>query len=198
MYVALFVSYLVLVHLGVVFTEPALQWLALQALFATVLLAPLKAGRLPYWLAWAAFALATWAVALIGGGLYMLYLPPLVLSGLACVAFARSLGAGQVPLITQVATVLDGPLPPPLLAHTRAVTQLWAGLLAGIFVVTLLLTLSGRHALWSLFTNAGSYLLMGLAFLGEFLYRRHRYPDFAGDSFTGYLRRLARSGVRFR
>ncbi|WP_051362208.1 hypothetical protein [Solimonas soli] len=195
---ALFVAYLLFVHLGVVLASTPLQWLALQALFATVLLAPLRAGRVAAWLAWAAFALATGAVARIGGGLYMLYLPPLALSGLACVAFVRSLRAGHTPLVTQVATAVHGALAPPLAAHTRHVTQLWAAALALIFAITLLLTLSGRHQAWSLFSNAGTYLIMGLLFAGEFVYRRWRFPDHDRDGFVAYLRRIARSGVRLR
>ncbi|WP_028007451.1 hypothetical protein [Solimonas flava] len=196
--VALFVAYLLFVHLGVLLDAPVLQWLALQALYASVLLAPLRAGRLAYWLAWAGFAVLSWAVALFGGGIYLLYLPPLALSGLACVAFWRSLGAGQVPMVTRVATAVHGTLAPPLAAHTRQVTRLWTVVLAALFVVTLLLTLSGHRQWWAWFTNAGSYAVMGLLFLAEFLYRRRRFPQHGGDSFVGYLRRIAASGVRFR
>jgi len=198
MHVALFVAYLLFVHLGVVLSSPPLQWLALQALFLTVLLVPLRNKRVAAWLAWLAFAAATGAVARIGGGIYMLYLPPLALSGLACVAFLRSLRAGQTPLVTQVATAVHGALSPALTLHTRHVTQLWAIALCLIFVITLALTLSGEHEAWSLFSNAGTYVIMALLFAGEFAYRRWRFPDHDRDGFVGYLRRIARSGVRFR
>lgn len=194
----LFVAYLLLVHLGVVFEMPALQWLALQALFAAILLLPLKAGRPACWWAWALFAAATALISFFGDGIYALYLPPLVLTGLACAAFARSLRVGMVPLITQIATAVHGPLNPPLARHTRQVTQLWTVVLALLFVITLLLTLSGRRTWWSWFTNAGSYLVMGLLFAGEFAYRRWRFPGHDRDGFIGHLRRVARSGVRFR
>lgn len=194
----LFIAYLLLVHLGIVFEMPILQWLALQTLFAAILLAPLKAGRLVFWWAWACFAALTAVINSVGDGIYALYLPPLALTGLACAAFARSLRAGAVPLITQIATAVHGPPNPALARHTRQVTQLWVVVLALLFLITLLLTLSGRRTWWSVFTNAGSYLVMGLLFVGEFVYRRWRFPEHDRDGFIGHLRRVARSGVRFR
>jgi uncharacterized membrane protein len=192
---ALFVAYPLLAHLGVMLGAPLLQWLALQCLFAGVFFRVLRGGAARAWVALAAFAIGTWLLTASGDGLYALYLPPLVLTGLACAAFVQSLRPGQVPLVTRIATGVHGTLSPPLAAHTVTVTRIWAVLLASMFAITLALTLAGAHAAWSLFTNFISYALMGLMFAAEFAWRRLRFPDQDSGSFIAYIRLVARSGA---
>lgn len=193
--VLLFIAYPLLAHLGVMLGLPALQWLALQSLFAGVFHRKLRAGDRRVWLTLVLFGAGTWALATLGGGLYALYLPPLVLTGLACAAFATTLRPGEVPLVTRIATSVHGTLSPELVAHTGRVTRIWAGLLGGLFAMTLALTLAGPREWWSLFTNFVSYALMGLMFAGEYAYRRWRFPQHDNGSFVSYLRTVARAGV---
>jgi uncharacterized membrane protein len=195
MQIALFVAYPLLAHLGVMFGWSPLQWLALQALCAGVLYRSLTARARGAWLGFLGFALATGALTGLGDGIYALYLPPLALTGLACVGFASSLRPGATPLVTRIATLANGPLPPAIAAHTRRVTIAWTILLAALLAITLALTVWGPRAWWSLFTNFITYALMGLMFIVEFVYRRWRYPDHDRRSFVDFIRLVARSGA---
>jgi len=195
---ALFLSYPLLVHLGVLLERTPLQWLALQTLFAAIFINLLSQPRFAVWALWLLFALATGALMRAGGGLYALYVPPLALLALAFSGFAQSLGAGRTPLVTQMALAIHGELAPPLRQHTRRVTQLWAINLAAMFLIALVLSVTGPHTVWSLFTNLINYLWMGAIFAGEYVYRRWRFPEHDRDGFIGYLRKLIGQAHRFR
>lgn len=190
----LFIAYPVLAHLGVLLHLPLLQWLALLALFAAVLYQPLRGGRALAWLGFAVYAALTLLLARAGGGIYALYIPPLALLGLAWLGFARSLRAGATPLVTQIATTVHGTLSLPLQHYTRQVTQAWTVLLALLFLVTLLLTVTGPRAWWSLQTNVINYSALGLAFVVDYLWRRWRFPGHDRDGFIGFIRTVARNG----
>lgn len=194
----LLVAYPVLVHGGIVLQLRWLHGLALQVLFAGIFLAPLSERRPAAWLGWLVYAGVTLSLMVYGGSIYALYLMPLVLLAMAFSAFAHSLAAGRTPLVTGMAQALHGALSPELLRYTRQVTQLWAAVLAGMFLVALALAFSGHREWWSLFTNVITYLLMAAMFLLEFIYRRWRFPDHGRESFTTYLRRLMGQAHRFR
>ncbi|TJY58298.1 hypothetical protein E4T66_16525 [Sinimarinibacterium sp. CAU 1509] len=195
---ALFLSYPLLVHLGVLFEQRPLQWLALQALFAAIFFNLLSQLRIAIWVLWLLFAAVTAALMASGGGIYALYVPPLALLALAFSGFAQSLASGRTPLVTQMAVAIHGELSPPLLRHTRQVTQLWAMNLAAMFVIALVLSVTGPRTVWSLFTNLINYLWMGAIFAGEYAYRRWRFPEHDRDGFIGYLRKLIGQAHRFR
>ncbi len=195
---ALILSYPLLVHLGVLFEQLPLQWLALQALFAAIFFNLLSQIRISIWALWLLFAAITGALMATGGGIYALYVPPLALLALAFSGFAQSLADGRTPLVTQMALTIHGELSPQLLHHTRRVTQLWALNLAAMFVLALVLSITGPRTVWSLFTNLINYLWMGAIFAGEYAYRRWRFPEHDRDGFVGYLRKLIAQAHRFR
>jgi uncharacterized membrane protein len=59
--------------------------------------------------------------------------------------------------------------------------------------VSLALALSGNRDAWSLFTNLINYLLVGALFLGEFVYRRLRFPHQQHHSPLRLLRNVRRT-----
>lgn len=64
----------------------------------------------------------------------------------------------------------DKPMPPPVVAYTRRVTQVWCGFFAmnaSIALYTVFLSLKA----WTLYNGLISYVLMGTLFAGEFIYR---------------------------
>lgn len=195
---ALFLAYPALVHLGVLLELPWMQGLALVCLAAGVFYLPLRAGRAIAWGGLLGFAALVFGLMRVGSGHYALYVPPLVLAALGCAAFSSSLRRGQMPLITRIAEAVDGPLNAELIAHTRKITALWALLLAGIFLVTLLLTLTGPREWWSWFTNCVSYVLMALALTLDYAYRRWRFPEHDRDGFVAHLRRVIRGSAATR
>ncbi|WP_216644666.1 hypothetical protein [Candidatus Thiodictyon syntrophicum] len=92
-------------------------------------------------------------------------------------AFGLSLGRGQAPLCTRFAQALRGSLSPEVARYTRQVTLAWTLLFLGISLVSTLLFLFSGIAVWSVFANFLSPLLIALMFVVEHLVRRRRLPD---------------------
>ena len=170
--------------------------------------------------AWAAFALAAFAAAWLAHSphaLLPLLLAPPVFVAVVAGAFARTLRAGQVPLVGRIAAALEGvdwpALPDAVRAYTRRVTLAWAVLLGTLACIDLALALfvvpggllarlgiaSGiavRESGWSWFANIGDYVAIGGFMLVEYGYRRWRFPEHAQGLAT-FLRRMARLGPGF-
>lgn len=146
-----------------------------------------------------------------------LLLVPVAFIAMVAWAFGRTLRAGQVPLITRIVSALDGTTPallaPDLQRYTRTLTATWAGMLAVLAAVNLLLALVAQpHGLlasagiatpvavserqWSWFANGCNYGLLALLFVGEYLLRKRRFPG-RYHSFADFLRRMAALGPAF-
>lgn len=192
----LLLAYPALVHLAVMLERPVVGWCALLCLYLGLFLQPLRRGVRGVWLGLLLFASTTFALSRVGGGIYALYVPALALPALAFATFASSLRAGRTPLVTGIAQMERGELPPPLLRYTRQVTWLWALSLAGLLLTTTALMLFGSDEAWSLFTNLLSYLLIGGLFSGEYVYRRLRFREYEHTGFVAHLRLIARSRMR--
>jgi uncharacterized membrane protein len=189
-------AYPVLVHLSVVLGQPPLAGAALVALYAGFAFGPL--ARRNAW-AWAGLVLAAVLAALIvrqGATLYALYLPPIVLPAALLAWWAPTLRAGQVPFVTRLARAIRGPLSAEHAAYTRGVTVMWVVVFGLLTVVGAACALWASPALWSLVTNVGNTLFLGLVFVAEYLYRRWHLRHEAHPGFVTFLRQLARAGVR--
>ena len=191
MRIALFLCYPVLIHLAVVLQRPWLQCAAVVCAYTGFFYVPLRAGRLPAWLGLAAFAAADLLLIYAGGGAYALYLPSIIMPALVLSAFAPSLLPGRVPLITRIAASMDGPLSPERSRYTRSVTWVWVLMLSLILLVTVSLILLWSPAAWSIFANFISYALLALLFVGEYGYRRLRFPEHAPLNFRAFLRSVS-------
>ena len=190
-------GYPLLVHLAVVLDESRLQWLALVWLLALSLGGALIERQPWAWSILLAGALGLYWLVVLGHGLYALYVPPAVIPAVLFIAFARSLRAGQTPLISRIATGMRGePLPPPLVAYTRHVTVLWCAVFIVMFLSAVALAAWATPELWSLMTNVVHYAALGAVFVGEFAYRRIRYPELEPWGLFEYLRRLMRTNIR--
>lgn len=185
---------------------------------ALILLLPGLLARRPG--AWLLALLLVPALALLARTPYAhlpLLLVPAAFIGIVSWGFARTLRAGQVPLITRIVSALDGIAPAQLAAdlqrYTRALTATWAGVLAALALLNLLLALvavpggllasAGMEApvtvterQWSWFANVCNYGLLGCLFFGEYLLRKHRFPG-RYHSFADFLRRMAALGPGF-
>lgn len=192
----LLLAYPVLVHLAVVWSAPRLEWLALVVMCAIPLYEGLRAPRPGHWLALLALSGLLHVLTRMGGGMYALFLPPVVTPAVVMAVFAGSLRAGRVPLVTRLARVGRAALEPEVLVYTRRVTALWALILAAIAVGNAALALFAPLPVWSLFSNFVNYLLVGLVFVLEYLYRRLRFPAHAHAGFLAHLRLVARTDYR--
>jgi hypothetical protein len=210
-------AYLLLAHVAGVEQDPRVAALALIDIVALVLLSPLL--QLRPW-AWGALALAGAALARLAATRYaltpLLLVPPAIVA-FVCFGFARTLVAGQVPLITRMVAAMDGLAPaqiePALLRYTRRLTLAWAVLLGALVVFNLvlaaiavpegLLATAGwpspwpiSEGQWAVAAHLGNYGLLGGFMLAEFRLRQRRFPG-RYTSFLHFLRRLAGLGPAF-
>jgi uncharacterized membrane protein len=92
--------------------------------------------------------------------------------GLMAATFGLSLLRGRVPLCTQLADKVHGPLGVAELRYTRQVTAAWTIFFLANAAVTLLLYALAPLRIWSMFVNFASLPLIGLMFAAEYAVRR--------------------------
>ncbi len=126
-----------------------------------------------------------------GRGQLAIYLPPLLITLSLFLLFAGSLRPGQTPLVTGLARLLEGDLPPDVAHYTRRVTIAWALFLALMNGELWLLALLAPAELWSLFANFINYILLLLFFAGEYWLRRRCLPHRHQPGFILFLRQLS-------
>lgn len=108
--------------------------------------------------------------------------------------FGHTLFNGGDALITRLARLIHGTLPPEIEAYTRNVTRAWCVFFAGMALTSLLLFLFAPLAVWSVFANLLNLPLIVLMFLAEYLYRIRRYPDFSHASIRATIRAFQKYG----
>jgi uncharacterized membrane protein len=195
--VLLLIAYPLLSHLAALTHNQSLAALALGVFVAVPLTGALRRGRPWAWLALLASLAVLWTVARTGHALTLMYLPPILIPASVLAVFAGSLRAGRTPVVEQVATQIRGSaLPMELQSYCRRVTQVWVLFLGGLATAALLLALFASPGLWSTMTNGVLYLLIGLLFVGEYLYRRWRFRDLPHESFPRFVAGLFTSRVR--
>jgi uncharacterized membrane protein len=190
----LLLAYPVTLHLGVLnqHLQPALLLLlALMLLSGTLMVAR---GNAYGWLVLTALAATTgWVYAYQGEPRTLLKLPPVLINGILCIFFARTLLPGQKPLISRFAEMMHGHTLDDLsLRYTRGVTILWSSLFAIMALASLLLGILAEAHIWSLFTNLISYLLVLLVFFLEYRWRLKRLSHLEHPGFVGFLIALRR------
>jgi uncharacterized membrane protein len=111
-------------------------------------------------------------------------IPNSLIYGSLALMFARTLAQGETPLVTQLATKIEGPLPPAIERYTRQVTLAWAIFFALNVVISIALYYLVSFAAWSLFSNVYSTPLLIGMFVLEFAYRKMRYRQYKTASFT--------------
>ncbi len=95
------------------------------------------------------------------------------------VAFAATLRAGQVPMITRVALrVHGGHMPEAKHVYTRHVTTIWVVYFAAMVVASLALYAWAPWAWWSAFANLVTPVAMLLLLVGEWRLRYWLHPEF--------------------
>lgn len=99
---------------------------------------------------------------------------PVFMNAFMLVIFAATL-IRPPSLIERLARLKHHTLPPEGVAYTRRVTQLWCGFFVINGLVAAWTVFAASREVWVLYNGLISYLLMGLLFVGEWLYRRRRF-----------------------
>jgi uncharacterized membrane protein len=107
---------------------------------------------------------------------------------LMSLTFGRSLLTGRVPLCTQLADKVHGPLSPLELRYTRSVTLSWTLFFLANLAVTFVLFAFAPLRIWSLFVNFFSLPLVLLMFVAEFAVRRRVLPQVQRHGLLATLR----------
>ena len=213
--ILLAVAYSLVAHVASARHDGPLAVGALAILLLLMLVSPLAQRRL--W-AWATLAAGVVALAWLARSAYTqvpLLLVPTAFIALIAFVFGRSLGGGRTPLISKIVTALEGESPPPpdLLRYTRRLTAAWAGALALLALVNLVLSLIAvpdgllaqfgvrppltvTQTQWSWFANVFNYGIIGGFFAVEFIIRKRRFPG-RYHNFIDFLRRLRSLGPAF-
>lgn len=127
--------------------------------------------------------------------------PPIVINAALGAMFARSLRRRHEPVIAVFARLEQGPLTPELARYTRGLTWLWTLLFLGLAAAALLLAAYASLSTWSWFANCATYVAVAGLFVGEYLYRRVRFPNYRHASLATLFRNVRtttpwRSGAR--
>lgn len=102
--------------------------------------------------------------------------------------FGRSLRKGSVPLCTEIADKVHGPLSALELRYTRKVTLAWVIFFLLNLATTFLLFKFAPLRVWSVFVNFCSLPLILLMFAAEYAVRRRVLPQVHGSGLVAALR----------
>ena len=106
----------------------------------------------------------------------------IVIYGLMLAAFLQSLRPGRTPIITRLALVIRGDLPPAIIDYTRQVTIAWVSFFVSLLLVSLLLFFFAPRGWWLTFVGVLNLPLLLLMFAAEYGFRRWRFPHFRHDN----------------
>src|SRR5439155_6024691 len=108
----------------------------------------------------------------------LLFLPPVALNLGLAVLFARTLRTGREPLISTFARAERGTLEADLAVYTRRLTIVWAIFFVGAAAFSIWLAAMSTPATWGWFVAVGNYIAVALLFIGEYIFRRWRFPQY--------------------
>jgi uncharacterized membrane protein len=114
--------------------------------------------------------------------------------GLVAISFGRSLSGGRVPICTQLADKLHGPLTQPEIAYTRKATWAWTMFYGVLAAAILFLFFVATLRAWSLFVNFACFGLIGLMFIADHAIRRRVLPHRPGGILAALRQSLTGSG----
>jgi uncharacterized membrane protein len=174
--VAAFAAYPVLAHVALTRHDPRWAAAALGLLVWGVLLNALPA-------VWSTIV----AAGTVAGVVWMaptlpdlvLRASPVVINLVLCVVFGLTLRPGQDALITRFARLEHATaLPASVERYTRRLTVLWTVFFAAMATTTVVLEIVASRTVYSLFANVINWLLLFAFLVGEYRYRRIRFPGY--------------------
>ncbi|MEO8810118.1 MAG: xanthomonadin biosynthesis protein [Rhodanobacter sp.] len=207
----LLLAYPVLAIAGAVTHQSIFPLLALVVLLTVVLLPRLMSHRVMPWLAWLAMLAGVWQLSRHGLANLLLETVPILINALLAYWFGRSL-AGPEPLVARFVATIEGAdrlLLPGVATYVRQLTWFWTLLLASQALLLTVLLLCAAHSglllrfgvtpplqvpeRWAAaWLHLGCYVLLGVAFVLEYAYRRWRLRHLRHPGLHRMLLQLAR------
>lgn len=187
----LLAAYPLTIHLALLTDSP--QALILAPIFFAlgILWQPLLKGRWLAWLVLMGVVVSLLIIERIGFTQYLLFLPPVIFPALMLTLFAQSLLGNREAFITHIGEVSRGPLPLEMRRYTRRLTGIWCAVFILLMLEGLFLPFISGAKTWSWLTNIVNYLMVGGLFLGEFYWRKLRFPQHDHPNFIEYLHIIA-------
>ena len=118
-----------------------------------------------------------------------LLIAPTLINGALLATFGGSLWAER-PIVERFARIQVKDLSDAEVRYCRRVTKVWCGFFVANGSTTLYLALARDIEEWALFTGFISYVLIGLLFGAEYLYRHWRFRRYMGGFADPLLKRL--------
>jgi uncharacterized membrane protein len=136
------------------------------------------------------------ALYLGAGTRYAVFLPSLAVHLLLAWFFGRTLAAGRIPLVTEIARFVRGTglLAPELERYTRRATWAWCLFFVAMAAISAALAAFAPLAAWSIFANVLAAPLVAAMFAAEYAYRRRRLVGHEHVPPLAVLRRLLAAG----
>lgn len=113
---------------------------------------------------------------------FLVFAPPLAAFAFMAFFFGSTLRAGSEPLINRIARKEHPELAPEMARHARWLTGVWTACFAALFLVALVLAHLLSFEAWSLWVQGLGVVSPGALFLGEYIYRHHRFAHHAHGS----------------
>ena len=126
----------------------------------------------PAWRWWLGGTLLLFILAVWSNGLLPLKLYPVLVNVALLGTFAYSL-IFPPSMIECFARMREPDLPPAAIGYTRRVTQIWCVFFSVNGAIALMTALWASPATWTLYNGLIAYLMMGLLFAGEHVFRWH-------------------------
>ncbi|MBC8027512.1 MAG: hypothetical protein H7Y89_16085 [Steroidobacteraceae bacterium] len=186
----------IFVHFAVTRPTPLLERAALIALAFVPFSVGMAELRFGAWCAFALLAATAWWLVGLDGGAPFLFLPSILIPALLTWFFASTLRPGRESLITAVARAARPDTPDYLLRYSRTLTVLWASLFAAMALWDGLLAAFAPQRWWSFMANLANYLVVGAFVVGEYVFRRLRFRDYAHPGFVEYVMLVAKTNPR--
>lgn len=188
----LLLAYPALMYFALGFVSPRVLGLctlaliaARMAIFARTRLVALARLFAPVGLAFAATSL----LSLIWNDELWLRLAPALVNLALFAVFALSLARRETAIET-IARAQVGELSAEEVTYCRRVTVVWSAFLAANSAACAAVALLGSREAWALYTGVVAYVLLGVVFASEYVYRHWRFRRYVGAPTDVLLRRL--------
>ncbi len=124
------------------------------------------------------------------------FIIPLIINCSLAFTFLRTLAPGKEALISVVAKISrGGDLPQELIAYTRVLTRIWGIYFLAVSVVSFVLFFFPFDRERTVYFNLLFYSLPVALFLGEYVFRKIRFPYHHHSSPLEVIKSIQRSGI---